>query len=75
MIGWTQNCWEALRPHADRAVCVNALDDGAVEGEARVREAYGASYARLRALKQVMDPTNFFRQNSNIQPDQTIRAA
>jgi FAD/FMN-containing dehydrogenase len=63
--------WEALRPHADRAVYVNALDDGAVEGEARVREAYGANYSRLKALKQVMDPTNFFRHNSNIKPDPT----
>jgi len=75
MIRWTQDCWEALRPHADRAVYVNALDDAAVEGEARVREAYGANYARLRALKETMDPTNFFRQNSNIPPGQSTRAA
>jgi len=68
MIRWTQECWDALRPHADEAVYVNALDDGEVEGEARVRDAYGANYARLRALKRVMDPTNFFRQNSNIRP-------
>jgi FAD/FMN-containing dehydrogenase len=68
MISWTHECWEALRPYADQAVYVNALDDGAVEGEARVREAYGANYARLQDLKQVMDPTNFFRQNSNIRP-------
>lgn len=66
MISWTHECWEALRPHADRAVYVNALDDGAVEGEARVREAYGGNYARLKALKDAVDPTNFFRQNSNI---------
>jgi FAD/FMN-containing dehydrogenase len=71
MIQWTQECWEALRPHADRAVYVNALDDGAVEGEVRVQEAYGANYARLKKLKQAIDPTNFFRQNSNIQPGQT----
>jgi FAD/FMN-containing dehydrogenase len=75
MIRWTHDCWEALAPHADRAVYVNALDDGAVEGEARVREAYGANYARLKALKQIVDPTNFFRQNSNIVPEQTTRAA
>jgi len=68
MIRWTHECWEALRPHADRAVYVNALDGGTVEGEARVREAYGANYARLQKLKQVMDPMNFFRQNSNIPP-------
>jgi FAD/FMN-containing dehydrogenase len=69
MIHWTHECWEALRPRADRGVYVNALDDGAVEGEARVREAYGANYARLKALKRALDPTNFFRQNSNIVPD------
>lgn len=75
MIRWTHECWEALRPHADQAVYVNALDDGAIEGEARVREAYGANYARLQELKQVMDPTNFFRQNSNIQPRHPTTAA
>jgi FAD/FMN-containing dehydrogenase len=75
MIRWTHECWEALRPHADRAVYVNALDDGAVEGEARIREAYGANYARLKTLKQTVDPTNFFRQNSNIQPSDTTRAS
>jgi FAD/FMN-containing dehydrogenase len=75
MIQWTQECWEALRPYADRAVYVNALDDGALEGEVRVQEAYGANHTRLKALKQRMDPTNFFRQNSNIKPDQTTRAA
>jgi FAD/FMN-containing dehydrogenase len=68
MIGWTHDCWDALRPFADRAVYVNALDDGASEGEARVREAYGANYPRLQALKRAVDPGNFFRQNSNIRP-------
>ncbi len=68
MLRWTHECWEALHPHADHAVYVNALDDGEVEGEARVREAYGANYPRLQALKRTMDPTNVFRQNSNIRP-------
>ena len=68
MIRWTQECWQALRPHADRAVYVNALDDGALEGNERVREAYGVNYPRLVTLKRAVDPTNFFRQNSNIPP-------
>jgi FAD/FMN-containing dehydrogenase len=68
MLHWTQDCWDGLRPHADPAVYVNALDDGASEGEARVREAYGSNYDRLRALKRKMDPTNVFHQNSNIPP-------
>jgi len=34
-----------------------------------VREAYGANYERLRQLKKKYDPTNLFRQNSNIKPN------
>jgi FAD/FMN-containing dehydrogenase len=74
MIRWTHECWDALRPHADRAVYVNALDDGSGEGESRIREAYGANFGRLQALKQAVDPTNFFRENSNIRPDGAARA-
>jgi FAD/FMN-containing dehydrogenase len=69
MLRWTRDCWQAMRPFADSAVYVNALDDGAEEGEVRVREAYGKNYERLRALKRKYDPTNLFRQNSNISPD------
>jgi FAD/FMN-containing dehydrogenase len=53
----------------DQAVYVNALDDGAEEGELRVRQAYGTNYDQLKALKRKHDPTNLFRQNSNIKPD------
>jgi FAD/FMN-containing dehydrogenase len=39
------------------------------EGEARVRQAYGAEkYDRLKALKRTYDPTNLFRRNQNIDP-------
>jgi FAD/FMN-containing dehydrogenase len=44
---------------------VNMLDE---EGEARVREAYGANYARLQHLKARYDPDNVFRSNQNIAP-------
>ncbi len=68
MIRWTQDCWQEMEPHTDEAVYVNALDDGAEEGEARVRQAYGTNYERLRMLKKTYDPSNLFRQNSNIEP-------
>src|SRR5271169_2264252 len=68
MIRWARNCWEAMKPFADGAVYVNALDDALEAGERPVREAYGANYERLRELKKKYDPTNLFRQNSNIKP-------
>jgi len=68
MIGWTRECWQAMQPYADKTVYVNALDDGEEEGEARVQQAYGGNYERLRALKRAYDPSNLFRQNSNIRP-------
>ena len=37
-------------------------------GEQGVREAYGASYARLVALKEAWDPQDVFRLNQHIAP-------
>ena len=68
MINWTRECWDALCPHVDRAVYVNALDDAVEEDDLRVRQAYGENYQRLKGLKMQYDPTNLFRQNSNIRP-------
>jgi FAD/FMN-containing dehydrogenase len=64
-IAWTREFFEAMRPFTERAVYVNGLG---VEGEDRVREAYGANYPRLAAIKARYDPTNLFRSNQNIQP-------
>jgi FAD/FMN-containing dehydrogenase len=69
MMSWTRECWDALCPHVDQAVYVNALDDAVEEDEQRVRQAYGGNYQRLKDLKKQYDPTNLFRQNSNIRPD------
>jgi len=52
----------------DRAVYVNALDDAVEEDDLRVRQACGENYQRLKGLKTQYDPTNLFRQNSNIRP-------
>jgi FAD/FMN-containing dehydrogenase len=61
----TQQVWQALQPYAE-GVYVNFL---AEEGEQRVHEAYPpATYARLAALKNRYDPTNFFHMNQNIKP-------
>ena len=44
---------------------MNALG---VEGDERVKEAYGDNYERLVALKNKDDPTNLFCMNQNIKP-------
>jgi FAD/FMN-containing dehydrogenase len=61
----TEQVWQALQPYA-KGVYVNFL---AEEGEQRIHEAYPpATYARLAALKNLYDPTNFFHMNQNIKP-------
>jgi FAD/FMN-containing dehydrogenase len=61
---WARAGWEALR--ADSVgVYANFISD---EGEAGVEAAYSDRVARLTALKDHYDPTNFFRMNANIAP-------
>jgi hypothetical protein len=69
---WTRECWEALRPFLAASSYGNYVAD---EGEAIAREAYGPNYDRLVALKNKYDPTNFFRMNHNIKPNQTAPTA
>src|SRR5262249_3492242 len=57
-IAWSRRFWEAMRPFATGGVYVNNLGD---EGEQRIRDAYGANYARLAAVKAKYDPRNLFR--------------
>ena len=64
-IQWTRECWSAMKPFLISSSYGNYVSD---EGEAIAREAYGANYDRLVALKNKYDPTNFFRMNHNIKP-------
>jgi FAD/FMN-containing dehydrogenase len=65
-ITWTRALYEAVRPYTGAGVYVNDLDRD--EGQERVREAYGANYARLAEVKQRWDPGNVFHTNHNIVP-------
>jgi FAD/FMN-containing dehydrogenase len=38
------------------------------EGGKAVEDSFGPQYARMVALKNKYDPTNFFRLNQNIKP-------
>lgn len=64
-IRWARELWKAMRPFSTGGVYANNLGD---EGTERVAAAYGENYARLLALKNKYDPTNFFRLNQNIKP-------
>jgi FAD/FMN-containing dehydrogenase len=54
-----------MRPFSTGGVYANNLGE---EGAERVRAAFGANYARLAAIKNKYDPSNFFRLNQNIRP-------
>ena len=65
-LAWTQQFFDAMKPHSTGKVYVNFVAD---EGEARIADAYNArSFARLRAIKAKYDPGNLFRMNQNIRP-------
>lgn len=63
-VTWVREQWEALRPHSV-GVYANFLSD---EDAAGVAAAYGSRLARLTALKNRYDPTNFFCHNANVRP-------
>lgn len=63
-VAWMRGTWEARRPYG-AGVYANFISD---EGDAGVAYAYGEHLGRLRALKAVHDPDNFFRLNNNITP-------
>jgi hypothetical protein len=64
-VTWTKELFDAIAPFITAGVYVNDLGD---EGDARVRQAYGANYHRLATVKAEYDPTNLFAHNQNIKP-------
>lgn len=56
-----------MEPFSPGGLYVNFAGLGE-EGEKLVRNAYGANYQRLVALKNKYDPTNLFQLNQNIKP-------
>jgi FAD/FMN-containing dehydrogenase len=66
-IAWTRETYAAMEPFTRGERYLNFLDGDDVS-PAGVREAYGANYDRLTAVKAAYDPENFFRLNVNIAP-------
>ena len=63
-VGWNRDYWSDIEPFT-RGFYVNQLID---ENQGQVSANYGSNYARLVALKNKYDPTNFFRLNANVKP-------
>ena len=65
-IEWARTTWEALKPYATGGAYVNYL---AETGPESVATAFSPEkLAKLVALKNTYDPTNYFRLNHNIVP-------
>jgi FAD/FMN-containing dehydrogenase len=64
-ISWIRNLFARLRPSMVPGVYVNFMSG---DENDRVPEAYRERWERLRAIKTIYDPTNFFRLNQNIPP-------
>jgi FAD/FMN-containing dehydrogenase len=65
IIAWSRRYWEALHPYSAGGAYVNFMMD---EGGDRVRASYRDNYDRLSRVKAQYDPTNLFRVNQNIKP-------
>jgi len=66
-VAYTRAFWDAAVPFSDGKTYFNfpgLLEDG----DAAVRDSYGANHSRLARIKAAYDPDNRFRLNQNIQP-------
>src|SRR5215467_14778127 len=64
-IGWIRSLFARLRPKMAPGVHINFMSG---DEDDRVSEAYRERWERLRAIKTIYDPQNFFRLNQNIPP-------
>src|SRR5688572_93462 len=64
---YTRAFWDAAIPFSDGQTYFN-FPGLLEEGDAAVRDSYGANHARLARIKATYDPDNRFQLNQNIQP-------
>ena len=69
---WCKHYWEALHPFSAGGAYVNFMME---EGQERVQATYRENHARLAAIKRTYDPTNFFRVNQNIYPQEVAKGS
>jgi FAD/FMN-containing dehydrogenase len=68
-VAYTREFWDAAIPFSNGKTYFN-FPGLLEEGDAAVRESYGANHARLARIKAAYDPYNRFRLNQNIRPAQ-----
>jgi FAD/FMN-containing dehydrogenase len=66
-IAYTRAFWDAATPFSDGKTYFN-FPGLLEEGDAAVRDSYGANHSRLARIKAAYDPENRFRLNQNIRP-------
>lgn len=66
-IQWARTLVAAMKPFSRGGLYLNFAGFGE-EKEAMLKDAYGANYDRLVAIKTQYDPENLFRMNLNIRP-------
>jgi len=62
---WAQELHTNLTQYSMGSVYVNFIPDG---DDKSISQAYGSNFARLKSIKQRVDPSNLFRVNQNIEP-------
>ncbi len=66
-VEYTRAFWDAALPFSDGKTYFN-FPGLLEEGDAAVRDSYGANHERLARIKAAYDPENVFRLNQNIRP-------
>jgi FAD/FMN-containing dehydrogenase len=66
-VAYTRAFWDAAVPFSDGKTYFN-FPGLLEEGDAAVRDSYGANHVRLARIKAAYDPENRFRLNQNIRP-------
>ena len=64
-IKWVKDYYDAIAPYSEPGGYVNFMSD---DDRSRVKDNYGANYARLSQVKRAYDPENLFHHNQNILP-------
>jgi len=64
-VAWARSTAEVMQPFSTGGTLVTYISAGE---EDVVRGAFGSNYERLREIKSIYDPENFFSQNQNVKP-------